>query len=125
METEEGSSNPCQGCSRCCRYVSVEIPKPDNPEDLDIAIWYLYHGHKIFVDADGFYLQVDRDCKYLNSEGRCGIYENRPVICRDYDVADCEQNKPGAYWRIFSTAEELKEFVSENPKCEIKNIDEK
>ena len=124
-DQQASSENLCQGCSLCCRYVSIEIPKPDNAEDLDVAIWYLYHGHKIFVDADGWYLQVDRDCQNLDDAGACRIYETRPQVCRDYDISDCEKHSPTAYWKIFNTAEDLREFMKDNPACEIKNPNEK
>ncbi len=117
-------NNLCQGCVRCCQYVSVEIPRPDNTEDLDIAIWYLHHGHQIFVDADGWYLQVDRDCLNLK-DGACAIYETRPQVCRDYDISDCEKHNPNAYWQIFTTAKELADFVKANPECKVKNPNEK
>ena len=29
-------------------------------------------------------------CKYLTADDRCGIYLNRPKICREYTTDECE-----------------------------------
>lgn len=32
--------------------------------------------------------QNPMDCAFLDSNGRCGIYANRPQICRDFGVIE-------------------------------------
>jgi Fe-S-cluster containining protein len=125
MKMKLPKEDSCRNCSVCCQYISVKIDKPDNLEDLDIAIWYLYHGTRIFVDADGWYLQLDAKCQHLGLNGLCKIYKDRPHVCRDYKVFECEKNCKNAYWIIFNTADELKKFVADNPKCKVSNPNEK
>ena len=33
-------------------------------------------------------------CKHLQKDGRCGIYEIRPQICRDHSNDFCEYDQP-------------------------------
>ena len=121
LSDDDGSSaNLCEGCSTCCRYVSAKIDPPSNPEDLDMAIWYLYHGLSIFVDEDGWYLQINADCSQLNEAGECKVYDTRPIICRNYSQIECEKNNPDAYWHYFKTPEELQAYLKDNPTCKSK-----
>jgi len=119
-DADGSSENLCRGCSNCCRYISIEMDPPNNPEDLDAAIWYLYHGMSIFVDEDGWYLQANADCQQLNAAGECKIYQTRPNICRHYAQAECEKNNPEVYWHYFKTVDELKAYLRDNPTCEPK-----
>ncbi len=56
---------------------------PPGPDELR---WLVLHGKR-----DGPYLSLECKCSALTAEGRCGIYADRPMVCRVYQPggADC------------------------------------
>jgi hypothetical protein len=86
----------CDYCTaKCCRYFALPIDTPEERGDFDYLRWYLLHGETtLFVDDGVWYLMVHTACKKLQSDGRCGVYED------DW-----------TYEKYFETAEQLDEFV--------------
>lgn len=104
----------CDGCIKCCTYITVEIDTPGTPEDYDQWIWALYHDNiSLFVEKpEVWYLQVETRCGKLNQRGQCGIYGKHPVLCRQYDARSCERRLPLLdMYKIFQTGEELEEWL--------------
>ena len=104
----------CDYCSaKCCRYFSLSIDRPNTAADFDYLRWYLLHEHAtIFVEDDAWYLLVHTKCKQLQSDNRCGIYETRPKICRNYTTDQCEYDDSYTFDRYFETAEQIEEYVN-------------
>ncbi|MBD3869223.1 MAG: YkgJ family cysteine cluster protein [Acidobacteria bacterium] len=77
---------PCDLCTAlCCKYFALEIDKPTRPEEFDQIRWYLVHQDVvIWVQEGEWYLEVRNRCKHLLPDNRCGIYDTRPDVCRDY-----------------------------------------
>ena len=50
-------------------------------------------------------------CDNLLSDGRCGVYETRPKICRDYSTKNCEYDADGLYDLYFETPEQIHEYA--------------
>lgn len=97
----------CPSCTRCCRYVSIGINAPSTLTAVSNILWYLYHKNvSVYEDHEGEWAVVfGTDCENLKPDGLCGVYENRPLICRDYDIDGCEGTSPVAPERIsFATA---------------------
>jgi hypothetical protein len=90
---QKESDHPCFECAKCCTYVAIEIDDPSTNTEYDQIVWYLYHqGVEIFVDWDGDWHVLFRTrCENLTGAGLCGVYERRPVICKDFDWRECEQ----------------------------------
>jgi len=88
--------NPCRGCSDCCEYIAIPISRPRSRSDFDELFWYLLHRNIwIFVDDENdWFVQVNTPCLEL-SEHRCGAYQRRPHICREYEVDECTTYAPG------------------------------
>jgi Fe-S-cluster containining protein len=104
----------CEGCSHCCHYVAIEIDKPTSKRDYDNIIWYLLHdGVSVYVDHDGrWYVQFDTTCRALTSDGRCGVYEGRPQICREYSLEECVRHNPEPPERhLFRMPEDLERHL--------------
>ena len=103
----------CQYCSaKCCRYFAVPIETPKTRKDFDYLRWYLIHGRiSIFVDGEAWYLMVHNVCDHLQPDERCGIYQDRPQICRDYTTDDCEYDNDGDYDMLFERPEQIVEFA--------------
>lgn len=102
----------CEYCTaRCCRYFALPIDTPTNYEDFQYIRWYLLHGQAtVFVDDEVWYLMVHTDCKHLQEDHRCGIYETRPQICRDYTTDNCEYEDDWVYDQYFETPEQIEEY---------------
>jgi FKBP-type peptidyl-prolyl cis-trans isomerase (trigger factor)/Fe-S-cluster containining protein len=87
------TDNKCSFCgpSKCCQYITQKISAPRSKQDFDHLLWQVSHEKvEIFKDSDGWHLLVDTTCTHLQADGGCGIYENRPSVCRDYSVKNCE-----------------------------------
>ena len=82
----------CPPCGKCCRYVSVGIDSPTSVGRVSTILWLLYHKTLVVYQShDGdWFLLVPTECENLRPDGLCGVYENRPFICRDYDIDGCE-----------------------------------
>jgi Fe-S-cluster containining protein len=103
----------CEYCTaKCCRYFALPIDTPDTREEFDYLRWYMIHGRvSLFVDEGTWYLMVHADCRHLLPDNRCGIYETRPQICRDYTTENCEYDDDATYDQFFETPEQLEEFA--------------
>ena len=82
----------CLKCgSACCRYLTISIPAPRSKLDFNNLLWQVYHRNiKAFKDDNGWYMLIDSPCIHLEKGGTCGIYDKRPVTCREYSVNNCE-----------------------------------
>ena len=100
----------CEHCSGlCCRYIALPIDEPDTKEEFDDVRWYLLHGGvSVFVEDGDWYLNIETDCRHLQPDNLCGIYDTRPQICRDYSTETCEYHAGEyGYERHFLTPENL------------------
>ncbi len=102
----------CDHCTaKCCRYFALPIETPTTRQDFDFIRWYLLHQHAtVFTEDDTWYLLVHTECKHLQPDYRCGIYETRPQICRDYSTDNCEFEETWTYERYLETPEQVAEF---------------
>jgi Fe-S-cluster containining protein len=85
--------NKCGLCTRsnCCTYLTQQIDTPRSMEDFDILLWQVSHRDtQAYKDDDGWFLLVNNPCSHLLPDGRCGIYEQRPSVCREHSNEDCE-----------------------------------
>jgi len=87
-EVDANAGGPCHLCNAsCCRYFALQIDKPSTEQDYDHIRWYLMHeGIAVWVDDGDWYLEVRTTCRHLLPDRRCGIYQTRPQICRDYGL---------------------------------------
>jgi hypothetical protein len=86
----------CLECARCCTYVAVGINAPTTPRHATDVLWYLYHeGVYVYRDDEGEWSVVfETRCRNLGVDRRCGVYSQRPHICRGFDNRSCEVNAP-------------------------------
>jgi Fe-S-cluster containining protein len=103
----------CDYCTaKCCKYFALPIETPTERSDLDFIRWYLLHDRAtVFTEDDTWYLLVHTTCKHLQSDNRCGIYEERPQICRDYTTDNCEYHDDWTYDHYFETPEQVVEYM--------------
>jgi hypothetical protein len=87
------SGNKCGLCTRshCCTYLTQQIDTPRSMEEFDVLLWQLAHRDvQAYKDEEGWFLLVNNPCLHLRPDGRCGIYETRPKVCREHSNEDCE-----------------------------------
>lgn len=103
----------CDHCTaKCCRYYALPIETPKTRKDFDYIRWYLLHGETtVFIEEGSWYLLVHTPCKHLQADNRCGIYETRPRICREYTTDNCEFEDDWIYERYFETSEQVEEYM--------------
>ena len=102
----------CDHCTaKCCKYFALPIDTPTETKDFDYIRWYLLHDRaSVFIDEDTWYLLVHTTCKHLQSDNRCGIYDTRPQICRDYTTDNCEYDDQWTYDFYLETPEQVWEY---------------
>lgn len=110
------SGNLCEHCvGYCCRHIALPIDVPEEKKDFDDIRWYLLHeGVGVFVEDDQWYIQINTTCRHLQPDFRCGVYETRPQICRDYSTDNCDYHSGDyGYQHHFLSVEHLDAYVEE------------
>ncbi len=106
----------CDKCvALCCRYFALPLENPATAADFDHIRWYLCHENVIvFVENKEWYLGVLNRCKHLLDDNRCGIYQERPRICRGYSTKSCEFHSTDyGYDQLFTSAEDLVTYAEQ------------
>ncbi|NIO40473.1 MAG: YkgJ family cysteine cluster protein, partial [Burkholderiales bacterium] len=89
----------------------LPIDTPETFDDFEFIRWYLLHeGASVFTEDETWYLLVHTVCKHLQGDNRCGIYQTRPKICRDYSTKNCEYEDDWTYDQYFETPEQVQEY---------------
>ena len=86
----------CDRCTaKCCGYITQQIDTPKSIRDFDVLLWQIAHRDiHIFKDDNGWYILSSTPCEFLLPNHQCGIYETRPLICREHDTDSCEYEVP-------------------------------
>lgn len=108
--------NKCGFCtnSKCCTYITEELATPRSMHDFDHMLWQLSHENiQAYKDEDGWYLLINNTCTHLLNDGRCGIYEDRPQICREYTNDHCEfdEDSTDGFELFFEDYDALHKYV--------------
>ena len=109
----------CDHCTAvCCQYLALPLDEPETPRDFDDIRWYLMHeGITVFVEDGDWYVQVQTTCRNLQPDSRCGIYETRPKICREYKAGDCDYTSGDyGYDHLFTHPDEIVEYARDQAK---------
>jgi len=108
----EAGESLCEHCTaKCCHYFAVSIERPRSYRDFEFIRWYLLHDRAtVFAEKKSWYLMVFTTCKHLRDDYRCGIYESRPLICREYTTDECEYDQDFTFDRYFETPEQIIDY---------------
>jgi Fe-S-cluster containining protein len=103
----------CEHCTaKCCRYFALPLETPTTREEFEYIRWFLLHEHAtVFTEEGCWYVCVHTVCKHLQDDHRCGIYETRPPICREYTTDECEYEDDWVYDQYFETPEQVVEYM--------------
>lgn len=111
---EKADEKNCTACGLCCSYVAIEIDGPATVKQATQLLWYVYHeGVSLYVNDEEWMVQFDTTCVHLQPDYRCGIYDTRPHICREFSEQDCEVNT-GDDGKTFFTAGEFMDYLKES-----------
>jgi uncharacterized protein len=102
----------CEYCTaKCCLYFAMPIEAPEELTDFEYIRWYLLHERAtVFKEDDDWYLLVHTTCRHLQDVNRCGIYDTRPQICREYSTKDCEYEDDWTYDFYLERPEQVAEY---------------
>ena len=114
----------CDFCTaKCCRYFALPIEEPETLEEFEYLRWFLLHDRaSVFKEEGDWYLLVHTTCKHLQSDNRCGIYETRPQICRDYTTDNCEYNDDWVYDFYLETPEQVWDYTEAVHQPKVQSI---
>ncbi|MBT3889862.1 MAG: YkgJ family cysteine cluster protein [Planctomycetaceae bacterium] len=103
----------CDHCTaKCCKYFALPIETPVDLEDYEFIRWYLVHDRAtVFTDDDQWYIMIHTTCRHLQTDNRCGIYDTRPQICRDYTTDNCEYEDHWTYDLYFENPEQIRQYT--------------
>ena len=106
----------CTECGRCCTYVGVGINPPQSARYASDVLWYLYHeGVYVYVDGEGEWsVHFEARCRNLSPDNLCGVYLERPHICRGFDNRSCEVNQPAEGALTFRDPRAFLEWLQAN-----------
>ncbi len=107
----------CEHCTgECCNYIALPIDEPETKRDFDDMRWYLMHGGiTVFVEDGDWYIQFRSVCRHLQADYRCGVYETRPQICREYKARDCDYSGGDyEYDHLFTEPEQIVAHAKEH-----------
>ena len=65
-------SYPCTACGACCRRVGAALAAPALPDSTLAEA----------IASFPFAAREDGSCEQLTPEGKCAVYEDRPLLCR-------------------------------------------
>jgi Fe-S-cluster containining protein len=119
VESARVMSCLCEKCAAlCCRYFALPLDNPETVEDYDNIRWYLMHENVVvFIEKKQWYIGIMSRCKHLQNDNRCGIYNQRPRVCRSYSSENCEYHG-GEYEFdvLFTSAQQLREYAEKKLK---------
>jgi uncharacterized protein len=107
-------SSLCDKCAAlCCRYFALPIDNPKTARQYDDIRWYLIHENVVvYIEKRQWYLGIMTRCKHLQADNRCGIYETRPRICREYSTDNCDYHGGEYDFEVlFTSGEQLEAYA--------------
>lgn len=118
----------CFNCDQiCCRTAAIEVDSPKSLRDYSDMLFYLYHFNTQVVIAKNagkkeWYVEFMTPCRHLVN-GRCDIYEWRPIVCRKFEMETCERNMPQNFTYIKSPEELFAYLKKKGPKKILKKLE--
>jgi Fe-S-cluster containining protein len=111
------SKPSCTACGLCCSYVAIEVDSPKSVKQATLLIWYVYHeGVSLYANDDDWMVQFETTCIHLQPDYRCGVYETRPHICREFSEQDCEVNTGDDGHTFYNATEFMAHLQTTRPR---------
>ncbi|MCP4545725.1 MAG: hypothetical protein GY835_04550 [bacterium] len=96
----------------CCKYIATEIDEPVTFADFENIRWYCTHKDTwVFKDDDSWHVVFNGPCEFLNADGSCGNYDDRPQVCRDHQFGECDYYLNGEFDLELHTLEDVDNYL--------------
>ncbi|HIG04714.1 MAG TPA: YkgJ family cysteine cluster protein, partial [Planctomycetes bacterium] len=91
-------------------------------KDYESLLWKLAHEKvSIYVYRKQWYIMIHTRCNFLTSDNKCGIYEDRPYLCKEHSVENCEYTGDDyGFSDHFKSYDDLLEHIKENTNFRFK-----
>jgi len=80
--------NGCTSCGACCTFLVLNV-HPQYAEG-DVKRWVELHGVRIVQKGEAVWAYVPTACSQLQPDNTCGIYEDRPDVCRVWPTSQAD-----------------------------------
>ena len=97
-------------CGKCCKEIRSYGMR--NEKDLKIMQFFLPHYKRFFISRIEENGEIVLSCKYLNPNGLCNVYKQRPSVCKNYPAKTINFNGKmieGCGFKI--TKKEFKDYL--------------
>lgn len=85
----------CTGCTECCNWLTFIVQPEPKTFKLNTEFWEK-RGCKLTMLQAALAVTIPSKCPHLTADG-CGCYEERPLLCRQYDCRRDPFLKGGKY----------------------------
>ncbi len=102
--------NTCGGS--CCTHVAWGLRSPLTNDDFNrMRVALLHPAISFFIEEGIWHLHIQSPCRQFQPDGSCGIYAERPDICRAYGPGNCEW-PDGLRWELhLETDQQLQDYL--------------
>ena len=111
----------CSECNQeCCKSVIVEIDKPTTHEDWEDVKWQVAHKNvQVILDNDDSWcIEFLTPCEMMLENGKCTIYDKRPLMCRNHSAETCVINGEGDFYEVvLNSIEDVEKYLAEHPEA--------
>ena len=81
---KKNNSDTCAECGgKCCRFILLETNKKDK---YKIDFWETQGNEKLKETETTVIYALKSPCQHVSAEGRCGQYEKRPQLCKEFPL---------------------------------------
>jgi Fe-S-cluster containining protein len=100
-------SDLCLECLECCKWLVYPLPvRKDQPQDVVDRTKHFYEtrGCETMLYKNRFLIKIFSPCQHLTPRG-CAIYDDRPLLCKNYDGRDSPISKDDCLWLVLGESE--------------------
>jgi hypothetical protein len=119
-KNKKNGAGQCSKClpAQCCTYFAFEIETPTTRQDYDSYLWKLAHDKiSIYINRKRWHIMIDTRCRFLTPANTCGIYENRPYLCREYSAESCDYTSDNyGFTEHFRSYDDLLRYIKKKTK---------
>ena len=86
----------CLKCGKCCTHIMLKVGN-SIPTDKDFLDYSVLHGITFEKINGETYLFIPARCFWLNHQGECMEYKNKPNLCKNFPELDKMTGKPSVW----------------------------
>lgn len=114
----------CNNCDApCCKNTFIKFGQVNSIMDLESIKWFVTRKNiRAYIYKNEWGIEIlDSPCQFINENNNCSIYQNRPSICREYQIENCIKNtkiddKKIIFDNIYQVDEYIKQYMANKIK---------